>query len=129
MPACFYTFNLICWHSTELIGGYFAPQTVVEMNKPGCAICEFVMHRLREWLQDGHTQDEIQEELREMCGLMPSSLKVSGSLVLLQICYIESLTTDSVKVHIVIIQLYFRVNAQILWTRKAQQLYNLSFRV
>ena len=84
------------------------------MNKPGCAICEFVMHRLREWLQDGHTQDEIQEELREMCGLMPSSLKVSGSLFLLQICYIESLTTDSVKVHAIIIQLYFRVNAQIL---------------
>ena len=62
--------------SVDLVGGYFAPQTVVDMDKPGCVICEFVMHRLREWLEDGHTQDEIQEGLAEICAAMPSSLKV-----------------------------------------------------
>jgi hypothetical protein len=52
------------------------PQTVEAMNKPGCVICEFVMHRLREWLQDGHTQDELEEGLEQICALMPGSVKV-----------------------------------------------------
>ena len=52
------------------------PQSVEEMNTPGCVVCEFVMHRLREWLQDGHTQDELQQGLEEICALMPGSVKV-----------------------------------------------------
>jgi len=59
----------------QLIGGYFMPQAVEEMNKPGCVICEFVMHRLREWLQDGHTQDDLEQGLEEICALMPGSVK------------------------------------------------------
>ena len=57
------------------------PQVVEEMNKPGCVICEFVMHRLREWLQDGHTQDEIEDGLEEICSVMPESVKVSKVLI------------------------------------------------
>ena len=53
------------------------PRTVEEMSKPGCTICEFVMHRVREWLEDGHTQDEIEEGLEEICSMMPNSVKVS----------------------------------------------------
>ena len=60
----------------ELTGGHLMPQTVEAMNKPGCVICEFVMHRLREWLQDGHTQDELEEGLEQICALMPGSVKV-----------------------------------------------------
>ena len=56
------------------------PPVVGEVTKPGCVICEFVMHRVREWLQDGHTQDEIQEGLDEICSLMPQSVKVSKLL-------------------------------------------------
>ena len=52
------------------------PQTVETMNKPGCVLCEFVMHRLREWLQDGHTQDELKQGLEQICALMPGSVKV-----------------------------------------------------
>ena len=45
-------------------------------SKPGCVLCEFVMHRVREWLQDGHTVDELEEGLDEICNMMPNSVKV-----------------------------------------------------
>ena len=45
-------------------------------SKPGCVLCEFVMHRVREWLQDGHTVDELEEGLDEICDMMPNSVKV-----------------------------------------------------
>ena len=43
-------------------------------------MCEFVMHRLREWLQDGHTQDELETGLEEICSVMPESVKVRSYL-------------------------------------------------
>ena len=53
---------------------------VEERSSPGCVMCEFVMHRLREWLQDGHTQDELETGLEEICSVMPESVKVRSYL-------------------------------------------------
>ena len=55
-----------------MVGG----QTMNAKSKPGCVLCEFVMHRVREWLQDGHTVDELEEGLDEICNMMPNSVKV-----------------------------------------------------
>ena len=60
---------------SALVGGYFAPKTVIEMKRPGCVICEFVLYRLREWLQDEHTRDEMEKKLNDICAHMPSSLE------------------------------------------------------
>merc|ERR1719495_2900589 len=61
--------------SNQLVGGYFMPETAQEMIKPGCVLCEFVMYRLQEWLQDDHTQEDIQEGLHRVCMEAPDTLK------------------------------------------------------
>jgi len=59
----------------QLVGGYFMPQAAQEMIRPGCVLCEFVMYRLQEWLQDDHTQEDIQQGLTRVCQTAPDSLK------------------------------------------------------
>merc|ERR1719204_3108788 len=51
------------------------PQAAQEMIRPGCVLCEFVMYRLQEWLQDDHTQEDIQQGLTRVCQTAPDSLK------------------------------------------------------
>jgi len=51
------------------------PEVAQEMVRPGCVLCEFVMYRLKEWLQDDHTQEDIQEGLHRVCMTAPDSLK------------------------------------------------------
>merc|ERR1719356_2263742 len=58
-----------------VVGGYFMPQAAQEMIRPGCVLCEFVMYRLQEWLQDDHTQEDIQQGLTRVCQTAPDSLK------------------------------------------------------
>ena len=64
----------------QLVGGYFMPQAAQEMIRPGCVLCEFVMYRLQEWLQDDHTQEDIQQGLTRVCQV--------GALT--QFCYYPS---------------------------------------
>ena len=58
-----------------LIGGYFAPKTVVETSKPGCAICEYTLHELQDFLGDGKTEGEIEAGLRQICSHLPHSVE------------------------------------------------------
>jgi len=51
------------------------PQTAEAMIKPGCVMCEFVLYRLREWLQDEHTQDAITNGLNKICSEAPASIR------------------------------------------------------
>ena len=57
------------------------PEVAQEMVRPGCVLCEFVMYRLKEWLQDDHTQEDIQEGLHRVCMTAPDSLKVRELVV------------------------------------------------
>ena len=73
----------------QLVGGYFMPQAAQEMIRPGCVLCEFVMYRLQEWLQDDHTQEDIQQGLTRVCQVRaltqfcyyPSHKKVPSGLL------------------------------------------------
>lgn len=51
------------------------PQTAEAMIKPGCVMCEFVLYRLREWMQDEHTQDAINNGLIKVCAEAPASIR------------------------------------------------------
>ena len=61
---------------SELLGGYFMPQVLEDSNKPSCVMCEFFMSRVKSWLEDGHTADQLEGELKEICNLLPGTVKV-----------------------------------------------------
>lgn len=58
-----------------LIGGYFAPQTVIAADKPGCVICEYALHELQDFLSDVKTEAKVEEALEKICHMMPSSVE------------------------------------------------------
>ncbi len=60
-----------------LLGGYFAPQTAVIMDKPGCVICEFVISELKQIIGQNKTEEEIEAKLEKVCTYMPTSVQVS----------------------------------------------------
>ena len=53
------------------------PQMVETMNKPSCVMCEFLMQRIKSWLEDGHTADELEGDLEKMCNLLPGTVSVN----------------------------------------------------
>ena len=53
------------------------PQMVEDMNKPSCVMCEFLMQRVKSWLEDGHTVDELEGDLEKMCNMLPESVSVN----------------------------------------------------
>ena len=53
------------------------PQMVEAMNKPSCVMCEFLMQRIKSWLEDGHTADELEGDLEKMCNLLPGTVSVN----------------------------------------------------
>ena len=53
-----------------LIGGYFAPQTFVILEKPGCAICEYVINDLQTIIGSNRSEAQIEAGLEKVCTLM-----------------------------------------------------------
>ena len=60
----------------ELLGGYIMPQITEDLGKPSCVMCEFLMSRVKSWLEDGHTVDELEGDLKKICSLLPGSVTV-----------------------------------------------------
>ena len=60
---------------SELIGGYFSPEVVEVMDKPGCIMCEYVIHKVQHFLSDNKTEEEIEHALEQVCGYMPKAVK------------------------------------------------------
>eukprot|EP00094_Tigriopus_californicus_P010505 TCALIF_10133-PA protein Name:"Similar to PSAP Prosaposin (Bos taurus)" AED:0.01 eAED:0.01 QI:34/1/0.87/1/0.85/0.87/8/809/757 len=58
----------------RLIGGYFAPQTVIAADKSGCVICEYALHELQNFLGDVKTEAKVEEALEKICDVMPSTV-------------------------------------------------------
>ena len=52
-----------------LIGGYFAPQTFVILEKPGCAICEYVINDLQTIIGSNRSEAQIEAGLEKVCTL------------------------------------------------------------
>ncbi len=59
----------------KLIGGYYVPQTVAYLEKPGCVICEYVINELQTILGQNQTEEEIQKSLDKVCDRMPASVE------------------------------------------------------
>ena len=57
-----------------LIGGYYVPQTAVIAEKPGCVICEYVIHHLQELLGQNNTAEEVEQALEKVCSYLPQSV-------------------------------------------------------
>ena len=49
-----------------LIGGYFAPQTFVILEKPGCAICEYVINDLQTIIGSNRSEAQIEAGLEKV---------------------------------------------------------------
>ena len=56
------------------------PPMVEDINKPSCVMCEFFMSRVKEWLNDGHTVDELENDMKMICGILPGSVTVNNLL-------------------------------------------------
>ena len=54
------------------------PPMVEDINKPSCVMCEFFMSRVKEWLNDGHTVDELENDMKMICGILPGSVTVNN---------------------------------------------------
>ena len=52
------------------------PQIIEDLGKPSCVMCEFLMSRVKSWLEDGHTVDELEGDLKKICSLLPGSVTV-----------------------------------------------------
>ena len=52
------------------------PQIMEGLDKPSCVMCEFLMSRVKSWLEDGHTADELEGGLKKICRLLPGSVTV-----------------------------------------------------
>jgi hypothetical protein len=58
---------LIKWLTVSgLIGGYFAPQTFVILEKPGCAICEYVINDLQAIIGSNRSEAQIEAGLEKV---------------------------------------------------------------
>jgi len=44
-------------------------------EKPGCVMCEYVLHELQTFLKNGDTEEEIKEYIDAVCDHMPSVIK------------------------------------------------------
>ena len=54
------------------------PPMVEDIEKPSCVMCEFFMSRVKEWLNDGHTVDELENDMKMICGILPGSVTVNS---------------------------------------------------
>ena len=54
---------------------------VEDINKPSCVMCEFFMSRVKEWLNDGHTVDELKNDMKMICGILPGSVTVNNLVI------------------------------------------------
>jgi len=59
----------------RLIGGYFAPQTFVILEKPGCAICEYVINDLQTIIGSNRSEAQIEAGLEKVCSVLPSVVR------------------------------------------------------
>ena len=60
---------------TRLIGGYFAPVTAVQMSKPGCVICEYVLTEVDKILSNDKTEEAVEQELAQICTKLPRAIE------------------------------------------------------
>ena len=51
------------------------PQTAVIAEKPGCVICEYVIHHLQDILEQNNTAEAVEEALEKVCSYLPNSVK------------------------------------------------------
>ena len=65
--------KLIYIYFLGLIGGYFAPQTFVILEKPGCAICEYVINDLQTIIGSNRSEAQIEAGLEKVCEEMKKS--------------------------------------------------------
>ena len=75
-PSLKISFIIVQRIFAELLGGYFMPQIMEDLDKPSCVMCEFFMSRIKSWLQDGHTVDELEGDLKKICSLLPGTVTV-----------------------------------------------------
>lgn len=59
----------------RLIGGYFAPKTVVATSKPSCTLCEYTLHELQNWLGDDKTEANVEAGLHKICSKLPHTVE------------------------------------------------------
>lgn len=58
------------------------PSSVAYANKPTCAICEYVLHELQNWIGDERTEEKVENGLKKICGEMPNSVEVKIGILL-----------------------------------------------
>ena len=56
----------VCIYFLGLIGGYFAPQTFMILEKPGCAICEYVINDLQTIIGSNRSEAQIEAGLEKV---------------------------------------------------------------
>ena len=45
------------------------------MDKPGCIMCEYVIHKIQHFLSENKTEEEIENALEQVCGYMPKAVR------------------------------------------------------
>jgi len=67
--------NLILKSPASLNGPLYVPNSVIEANSPTCVLCEYVLHELQQYIQDGQTEEENKKSVQAICDHMPGPIK------------------------------------------------------
>merc|ERR1719158_2829042 len=75
LPANRMNKNALTKSPAALNGPLYVPNSVIEANSPTCVLCEYVLHELQQYLQDGQTEEQIKEKVEAICDHMPGAIK------------------------------------------------------
>jgi len=75
LPANKLSKNALTKSPAALNGPLYVPNAVIESNSPTCVLCEYVLHELQQYIQDGQTEEQIKEKVEAICDHMPGVIK------------------------------------------------------